>query len=258
MDIKLWEKEIPLVNEKYDTPNKMTTYLLDTDKPVPAVIVLPGGGYAGRAPHEAEPISKFFNSRGFHSFVVHYRVSPYKKPVPLIDAQRAIKLVRYHAADWKVDPDKVFILGFSAGGHLCASTAVMEDMCKFGDEIDKMPAKPSGAVLCYPVIDMANGFGHDGSTRCLLGHPTEEEKQFWSLQNRIDENTPPCFLWHTSEDEAVPVKNSLAFAEKLAEYKIPYELHVFPKGQHGLGLAEGTPDVSKWAPLCADWIDNNF
>lgn len=258
MKLKLWENKIPFFTEGMETPNEMTTYLIDTEKPLPAVVVLPGGGYGMRSPLEAEPVARFFNSRGFHSMVVEYRVAPNRHPAPLADAQRAIKLVRYHAEEWRIDPNKIIILGFSAGGHLAASTAVLVDICPAQDEVGQMNARPNGAVLCYPVISLEESFGHVGSGENLLGEEYNQRKSELSLQNRVNENTPPCFLWHTADDEAVPVQNSLAFAQELRKHKVPYELHIFPHGAHGLDLALGTSDVSKWAGLCADWIINNF
>jgi acetyl esterase/lipase len=258
MKVKLFENSIPAYTEGADTPNSMTAYLLDADKPLPAVIVFPGGGYCGRADYEGEPIAQFYNSRGFHAFVVDYRVLPNRHPAPLLDAQRAVKLVRYHANEWKVDVNRVFTCGFSAGGHLCGCTAVMNDIRMVDDEIDAMDARPNGAILCYPVISGLEEHGHVDSVKNLLDNRYDAEKEAFSLHTCVNEKTTPCFIWHTAEDQCVPVIHSLIFAQKLGEHKIPYELHIFPHGVHGLGLATETPDVSKWADLSADWIINNF
>lgn len=261
MQLKLWDKEIPYLDAGADTPNSLTTYFIDTDKPLPCIVVYPGGGYAVRAPHEGEPIAKFFNSRGMHAVVVDYRVAPNRFPAPLADAQRAIKLVRAHADEWKIDPNRVVTLGFSAGGHLAASTVTLDDVSCEGhtpDDIDKFSALPNGAILCYPVIDVTDKFGHVGSGQNLLGEKYKYENNYFSLQHRVTDKTPKCFLWHTSDDGGVNVKNSLVFAERLRDHGIQLEMHIYPHGAHGLGLAEGTPDVSQWANQAADWVLRNI
>ena len=172
--------------------------------------------------------------------------------------QRAIRLIRRHASEWGVDPQRIFVCGFSAGGHLAASTAIItEDVSAIGDELDRESFRPSGAILCYPVISGQDEHGHIGSHRNLLGERFEADRAALSLQNRVNEQTVPCFIWHTAEDAVVPVIHSLMLAEKLAEYRIPYELHVFPRGYHGLGLSLDKPEyapVSRWAGWSADWI----
>lgn len=258
-DIKLWENEIPFLKEDADTPNYMTFYPADTHHPTACVVVYPGGGYGGRANHEGAPIAEFFNSRGLHAAVVHYRVAPNRHPAPLADAQRAIKIVRQNAKKWYVDPEKVVTLGFSAGGHLAASTVTLPEVktC-VDDEISRQNYLPNGAILCYPVIDIAEVIGHVGSGKNLLGDEYEAKKEEYSLQHRVNEKTPQVFLWHTSEDQGVNVKNSLVFGEKLRDFGIPFEMHIFPHGRHGLGLAKATFDTSKWADLAADWVIRNI
>ncbi len=261
MEIKLWENGIPYLTEGADTPNSMTTYFVETWHPLPCIVVLPGGGYGGRAPHEAGPIAEYFNSRGLHAVVVNYRCAPNRFPAPLADAQRAIKLLRANAQKWKIDPDKIVTLGFSAGGHLCASTLVLDDVSLDGhtpDEVDKMNFRPNGGILCYPVISVKNDFGHVGSGKNLLGEKYEREADYFSLQNRVTDQTPPCFFWHTSEDPGVSVCNSLVFAEKLREHKVPFEMHVYPHGHHGLGLAKTHPDNGQWPAQAADWVIRNI
>lgn len=262
MEIKLWnDGNIPYVTDGAETPNYMTTYFIESDKPLPCVVVYPGGGYSHRAAHEGEPIAEFFNSRGLNAVVVQYRVSPNCHPAPLADAQRAVKILRANADKWKIDPDKIVTLGFSAGGHLAASTITLPDVTanrEGADEIDKFSALPNGAVLCYPVISVDDEYGHVGSGKNLLGDRYEAEKAEFSLEHRVHEKTPQVFLWHTSEDGAVNVKNSLIFGEKLRDMGIPFEMHIFPHGRHGLGLAKDFDDVSKWADLAADWILRNI
>jgi len=189
--------------------------------------------------------------------VLDYRVSPYRHPIPLGDAQRAIRLVRSRAADWKIDPKRVGILGFSAGGHLAGSAATIFDAGKpdAADPIDRESCRPDAAVLCYAVLTFGE-FRHNGSMVNLLGsdNPDAKLRESLSLETRVTRETPPTFLWHTSDDGAVPVENSLLFAAALHKNKVPFELHVFPHGQHGLGLATGVPEVGQWPSLCAAWL----
>ena len=259
--MKIWNNVIPYFDPDADTPNLLKTYLVKTDEPRPCVVVLPGGAYKGRAAHEDEPIAEFFNKRGLHAVVVEYRVFPNHHPAPLSDAQRAIRIVRANATEWKVDPNRIVTCGFSAGGHLCASTILFDDVYSNSyptDEIDREDCMPNGAILCYPVISITEEFGHVGSGKNLLGDRYDAEKEEFCLDRYISDRTPPVFLWHTSEDQAVDVNNSLIFAQKLRAHRIPFELHVFPTGKHGLGLAESYPDVKQWADLAADWVLRNI
>ncbi len=263
MKISLWENNIPYYDENYETPNYMTAYLVDTDVPRPAVVIFPGGGYSHRAPHEGGPIAEYYNSVGYHAFVVEYRVSPNRYPAPLIDAQRAVKIIRYNAKKWMIDSDKVITLGFSAGGHLCAMTLTMDDVCTVtGDEIDKMSAKPNGGVLCYALTSVEEEYGHVSSGKNLLGERYEELKSEYSLEKKITSDTPPCFIWHTFEDPVVNIKNALYFADKLKENNVSCEMHIFPKGRHGLGIGDHIPEENKevrqWAELSAHWIQRTF
>lgn len=261
MQLKLWKNEIPYLDKGAETPNNMTTYFLETDKLLPCIVIYPGGGYGGRAYHEGEPVAQFFNSRGLHAVVVDYRVSPNRFPAPLADAQRAVKILRERSDEWKIDPEKIVVLGFSAGGHLAASTIVLDDVSLAGhtpDETDKFSATPNGAILCYPVISIKKDYGHVGSGMNLLGEKYKFEQDYFSLQNRVSEKTPKCFFWHTSDDGGVNVKNSLVFAEKLREHSIQFEMHVYPHGRHGLGLAPNTEDVRQWADQAADWVWRNI
>ncbi len=261
--LTLWENGIPHLDPNADTPNVLTVYLLD-DKSCtrPCVVIYPGGGYSHRASHhEGEMVAGFFNSRGYHAAVVEYRVAPNRHPAPLADAQRAIRLMRHRAKEWGIDPDRILTLGFSAGGHLCASTLVCEDAPLDGhifDEIDAESARPNGGILCYPVISVDALYGHVGSGKNLLGDRYESEKDKFDLATLVTEKTPKTFLWHTSNDGCVNVKNSLVFAEHLRDCGVPFEMHIYPNGPHGLGLAPDLPDIRTWAPLAADWIERNF
>ncbi len=232
---------------------QLTAYPLDGAGPHPAVLVLPGGGYAHTAPIESEPVARWLNSLGIAAFVLDYRVHPDLHPAPLLDAQRAIRWVRHHAGHWRVDPGRVGVLGFSAGGHLAGSLAVgMQPGGLTGapDLIDTAPVRPELAVLCYPVISM-----HTGSVRNLLGpDATDADRAAVRIDSLIDADTPPTFLWHTADDAGVDVANSLDAARALRLAGVDFELHVFPHGQHGLSIADGDPVVSQWTSLAAVWL----
>jgi acetyl esterase/lipase len=262
MKIKLWENEIPYLDIGADTPNSMNTYFIDTEKPLPCVVVLPGGGYCVRAGHEAEPIAKFFNSRGLHSVVVDYRVSPNRFPAPLADAQRAIKLLRANAEKWNIDINRIVTLGFSAGGHLSGACATLDDVTASrpgADEVDRLNARPNGAVLCYAALSCEKGWGNYGCGENLLGKERcKYESEYFTIQNRVTDQTPPIFMWHTSDDPVVNVTNALVFGERLRDHKIPFEMHIYPHGPHGIGLAKDYEDSAHWADLAADWIIRNI
>lgn len=219
------------------------------------VIVCPGGGYGHRAAHEAEPIARALNERGLAACVCDYRVAPYRHPYPLLDAQRAIRWVRAHAGALNVNPEAVGILGFSAGGHLAATAGTHYDPGRAdGDEIDRRSCRPDALVLCYPVISFGE-FGHRGSRANLLGeHPAPELVQSLSNETQVTADTPPTFLWHTADDAGVPVQNSLLFAQALSAHRVPYELHVYRSGRHGLGLAPEFPRIATWMDLCVGWL----
>ncbi len=254
--LPLWESTPPAMKVDDGFRPTLTTCLLKTEEPLGAVIVVPGGGYGGRAEHEKWPIADFFNQAGFHAFVLDYRVSPHRHPEPLMDAQRAIRMVRARAAEWKVKPDKIAILGFSAGGHLTASSGVFFEPGKSDadDPIERVSSRPDALVLCYPVIS-SKDFGHRGSFDNLLGKdasPAERAKL--SLEDQVRDDTPPTFLWSTANDEGVPVENSIQFARSLRAKGIPFEMHIYPDGPHGLGLAPDFPQIATWTTLCAEWL----
>lgn len=237
----------------------ITAYWADGEGPKPAMIVCPGGGYRHKAKHEGEPVARWLNGIGITAFVLDYRVAPHRHPLPLSDAQRAIRLVRHRAADWGVDPSRICILGFSAGGHLAASAGTMEAPAASGntDPVERESTRPDLMVLCYPVITFGEG-GHEGSRLNLLGpDPSPELRAQLSVENRVSADTPPAFVWHTADDLSVPVQNSLKFVNALASFGIPFELHVFPHGRHGLGLAEEDEHVQQWTRLCAAWLRKN-
>lgn len=221
--------------------------------PTTAVLVLPGGGYAGHAPHEAEVVAHWLSSAGWHAFVLRYPVSPEETseplhPAPLSAAVAAMRWIRSGAHGLAIAPGSVGVLGFSAGGHLAAS------LCHADRLADAPDAVPDFAVLCYPVISMVTE-PHVGSTRRLLGpDPDPADLARMSLASQVHPHTPPTFVWHTAADVGVPVSHSLGYAAALAAQQVPFELHVFPEGPHGLGLGYSDPTVRQWTELCEDWI----
>ncbi|MBI3974078.1 MAG: alpha/beta hydrolase [Chloroflexi bacterium] len=235
----------------------LTPYLIEGDHTRAAVVVCPGGGYARRAPHESGPVARWLNTLGLHAFVLDYRVAPHRHPVPLGDARRALRFVRHHAREWRVDPQRIGILGFSAGGHLAASVSTHFDdgNPEADDPIEHHSCRPDLAILCYAVITFGDAFRHTGSMRNLLGDdPPEALRRLLSNELHVTADTPPTFLWHTAEDAGVPVENSLLYAAALSRHKVPFELHVYPTGKHGLGLAQDHPQVRNWTELCAVWL----
>lgn len=258
--LPLWQGKPPAQSPEDAFQPTLDLFLVPGDAgrnaPRGAVLVCPGGGYGGRAPHEQAPIAEHFNRAGLHAFVVQYRVAPHRHPAPLLDASRALRIIRRNAEAWRVDPERIAICGFSAGGHLAASLGVHFDLddLNVGDELDEVNARPDALILAYPVIS-SEDFGHRGSFRNLLGpDPDPALVALMSLERQVTTQTPPAFLWHTADDAAVPVKNSLRFAEAMSEHDVPFELHVYPHGVHGLGLAEAQPNVATWAALCVTWL----
>ena len=258
--MRLWPNSIPLWNDADDREQPWLEFYPHADGGTRGcVLVFPGGGYGMRAPHEAEPIARAANDAGFHAAVCHYRVQFREKPQaldlgPLYDAQRAIRILRSHADDWGIG--KIATLGFSAGGHLCASTATLwRSDTPNEDDLSSLSAKPDAFVPCYPVITSEASSIQRGSFLNLLGEAASSERidQF-SLEKHVDNETPPCFVWHTADDEIVHLNNALLLTEQLQAHEVPVELHVFPHGKHGLGLAEDDPVVSQWWPLCVNWL----
>ncbi|MCL5269001.1 MAG: alpha/beta hydrolase [bacterium] len=255
--MNLWDKDPPHYNPEISKEiPRLTPYLLQGVEPRGCVIVFPGGGYVGRAPHESEPIARWLNSLGLASFVLDYRVMPNRHPVPLQDAQRAIRLVRHRAHEFGVDPGHIGILGFSAGGHLAATAGTLFDAGDPAapDPIDRVSSRPDAMVLCYAVISFLK-YSHIGSLKNLLGdHPTQELLTRLSAERQVTADTPPAFIWHTADDPVVPVANSLMMAQAMSDASRSFELHVFPHGRHGMGLAADDPSVSAWTALCGEWL----
>jgi len=257
--INLWPENFCQGKSKdVDFTPTLDIYTIECAEPKGAVVICPGGGYAHRAEHEGKDIALRFNKLGFHAFVVQYRVAPNRFPAPQQDVFRAIKIVRSRAKEWNVKAAKIAVCGFSAGGHLtaCSGTLFNEVQFTVGDETDKCSQKPDALILCYPVISSGE-HGHIGSFVNLLGEDADMSlREKYSLEKRITTETPPTFLWHTGEDPGVPVENSLLWCLGLRKHKIPFELHVFPEGRHGLGLGvdPDVPEIQVWPELCATWL----
>ncbi|MCA9093279.1 MAG: alpha/beta hydrolase [Planctomycetaceae bacterium] len=267
--IPLWPNGAPGAkgNHSIDRPTLTLFPAAEGKRTGGAVIVCPGGGYGGHAmTYEGYDVARWFNSLGVSAYVLQYRVSPYRHPIPLGDLQRAIRLVRSHAEDWKIDPKKVGILGFSAGGHLCstASTHFDSGNPKAEDPIDRQSCRPDLAILCYPVISFTEEFTHKGSRSNLLGaNPDPELVKFLSSELQVTSETPPTFLFHTDGDTGVPPENSTAYYLALRKAKVTAELHIFKNGPHGVGLGNNKgmpnnpfPELAIWPKLCESWLKN--
>lgn len=306
--IRLWEGDAPgtLGKEDHDVPT-LTPYLPAEGKASgTAIVVCPGGGYGGLAPHEGEGYAKWLADNGVSAFVLKYRLGSkgYRHPVMLGDASRAIRLVRSKAAEWKLDPKRIGIMGSSAGGHLASTAVTHFDAGKAdaADAIEKQSSRPDFGILCYAVITMQDGVTHGGSKKNLLGDKPDpalvellsNEKQVTNETGIVsrDEDksgdissaspkktetranaaaaakvgeskaTPPCFVWSTQEDKAVPVMNSLQFVMALEKAGIVYDFHVYQKGPHGIGLSEGkngvaATDIHPWGKDLLFWLKQN-
>jgi len=259
----LWSNGAPgaLGTGPKDIPT-LTIYLPDTDKATGAALVIcPGGAYAGLAPHEGDHYARFFCEHGIAGFVLKYRLgsASYRHPAMLQDAARAIRTVRARAAEWKLDPKRVGIIGSSAGGHLASTLLTHFDAGRADadDPIERQSSRPDLGLLCYPVISLMN-FAHQGSIKNLLGdNPSPEQLKELSNELHVTKDTPPCFIWHTAEDKGVLVENSLMFADALKKADVPFALHIYEKGPHGLGLGSrqyGLGDRHPWTGECIFWL----
>ena len=258
----LWPQGAPgaLGDRPEDRP-MLYIFLPPAEKAVgTAVCICPGGGYGALAmDHEGRQIAEWLNDLGIAAFVVDYRHrrKGYGHPAPLQDALRAVRTVRARAEEFGVRPDRIGILGFSAGGHLASTVITHFDGGNpdASDPIERVSSRPDFAILCYPVIAFGEPFTHLGSQRNLLGeNPDPELLRSLSSEKQVRPDTPPTFLFHTDEDRGVPPENSVAFYLALRKAGVPAELHIFRIGRHGLGLAKGTPGTEFWPQLCEAWL----
>ena len=228
-----------------------------------AVVICPGGGYHVLAYRwEGTDIARAFNAKGIAAIVLKYRLPISNNNIerhksPLLDAKRAMRMVRSHAKEWNIKPDKIGIMGFSAGGHLASTLSTHFDSGnqQATDTIEQVTCRPDFSILIYPVISFNDGFTHKGSAKALLGeNPSQEMLKSFSNELQVTENTPPTFLVHSEDDTAVPVKNSLVYYEALQKNNVSAEMHLYPYGGHGYSLAIGKGHLSTWIDRCTDWI----
>ena len=225
-----------------------------------AMVICPGGGYGMLAPHEGNDYALWLNQHGVTCFVLKYRLgsSGYHYPVEFEDVTRAIRWVRAHAADYKIDPNRIGIMGSSAGGHLSSMALTHFDSgdTNSPDPVERQSSRPDIGILCYPVITMGE-FTHRGSRNSLLGtNQSPEMVKYLSSELQVTANTPPCFLWTTFEDRTVPMEDSMMFAEALRKNRVPFDLHIYQKGGHGMGLKDKPPFANPhpWAADCLFWL----
>ncbi len=263
--INLWEGQAPgaLGNEPRDIPT-LTVYM-PRNAPasgITAVVICPGGGYGALASnHEGRQVASYLNALGVAAFVLKYRLGPrYHHPIELGDAQRAVRMVRAHAADWHIAPDRIGIMGFSAGGHLASSISTHFDSGKpdAADPIDRASCRPDFAVLGYPVISMTEPWTHQGSKRNLLGdNPSPELARSMSSELQVTPQTPTTFIFQTNADKTVPAENSIYYFLALRKAGVPAEMHIFQNGPHGVGLGMEDFALGEWPKLLANWMRVN-
>jgi len=264
--VPLWQGPAPLSNgtNATDVPN-LTLFLPErTTLPTAAIVICPGGGYAGLSfTHEGTNVAKYFQSHGVAGLVLRYRLpkNGYLHPVPMMDVQRAMRLVRSHTSDWHIDPAKVGVMGFSAGGHLASTLSTHFDAGnpQVGDPVGSLSCRPNFAVLVYPVISSRPDIAHRGSFANLLG-PNPDPKVLHSLSNetQVTANTPPTILVHALDDKSVPPQNSELYYQALQQAKVTSTLQEYPKGGHGFGYGQ-VPDNSPpgWLDKAFEWLRGN-
>ncbi len=262
-----------------EAPATMTTYIKErypndqNEFMRPLILICPGGGYGHHSPREGEAIALKMLSYGYNAVVLRYSLSPNEFPCQVIEAAYAMNYIREHAAEWDVDADKIVIAGFSAGGHVAASLSMMwnqKELEPFVNCILKKDAsaiRPDGLLLGYPVITSGE-FAHRGSFEKLIASNYDELLESVSLETRVTADMPPVFLWHTVTDNSVPVENSLLFASALKKQNVPFEMHIFPNGNHGLGLGTKETDtkdgkhyqseVAVWTDLFETWMEHTM
>jgi len=243
------DKDIPTLAPFLPDPAKATGA---------AVVICPGGGYSQLAAHEGADYARFLNEQGVAGFVLKYRLGSggYRHPIMLQDAARAVRIVRARAGEWHVDPKQIGIMGSSAGGHLASTLLTHYDAgdTNSPDVIERQSSRPDFGILCYAVITMGQ-FTHQGSKNNLLGRdPSPELVRSLSNELQVTRDTPPCFIWHTWEDTAVPVENSLQFAAALRQAGVRFDLHLYQKGGHGMGLGTNTWDPARRHPWSGDLV----
>jgi len=251
--MNLWENHMPFCDGSIAFTPYLTPYIVQGAKL--GIVVCAGGGYAERADYEGRHYAQWLNTIGISALVLEYRVAPYKAPAICSDVQRAIRVAKKELVSYGVE--KIGIMGSSAGGHLAAMASVHFDKEFYPpeDETDRLSSRPDFTVLCYPVIDMYE-HRHDNTRTNLIGRvPKKQDKDFFSAHLQVSDGTPPAFIWHTANDDGVAAVNSMLYATALAECHVPYELHIYPDGPHGLGLADTSTYVAQWKDALIRWLN---
>lgn len=232
-----------------------------------AVLILPGGGYDYCSEREGDPIAYRFLGAGFAAFVLRYSCCNKKFPTNLLECAASLKYIRDNAEKFDINPDRIFVMGFSAGGHLAATMANLWNSEKLADilECNSENLRVNGSILCYPVILSDPGFTHEGSISNLLKHEDDPDlREYLSMDKHVGEQTPRTFIWHCADDGCVPVENTLYYITALSAHKIPFESHIYPSGGHGLSLCDNTtatwpghiqPCAADWVKKCIDWMN---
>lgn len=264
-------EELDIKVEGYEENGRLVLYLLDNSPEMrpqqkrSLVLICPGGGYAMTSDREAEPLAMRFLAMGYHAAVLRYSVAPARYPLALLQLARSVLYLKEHADTFFIDRERIIVQGSSAGGHLAASLGVFWNRPFLAEALDTESSmlKPAGLMLSYPVIT-SGPYAHRGSFECLLGEREKELSGEMSLEKQVTKDTPPTFLWHTETDDTVPVENSLLFFQALHEQGVPVELHIYPVGGHGLGLANAETanrdgygiqkECQSWIGLAGQWL----
>ena len=231
----------------------------DAGKKFAAVLICPGGGYHIQASHEGQPFARLFAMNGIIGIVLTYRVYPDRYPGSYSDACRAIRFLRRNADNYNIDPDRIGIMGFSAGGHLASTVATQPELYKdkHDDLVGSVSARPDRLILGYPVISFVDDYAHTGSAKALLGEePDPKMARQLSNNHQVTKDNPPVFLFHTAEDKGVPPQNSMSFAEACIQNDVPVEMHLYETGKHGVGMALDTPSLRSWSDLLINWLSS--
>jgi len=279
--IPLYSEGIPCANNltmefEYESPGHRLLKKINTpeilyypsqvnskDNNRPAILVIPGGGYVTNSiDKEGIEIAKWLNDFGISAFVLKYRLPEWdssncKSQIALMDAQRSIRIIRSNAEEWGYNPDKIGVLGFSAGGHLASTLSVHNDngIENSKIEIEKIGSRPDFSILIYPVITMKDPYAHSGSRESLLGKkPSKEDIKYFSPEMQVNTNTPPTILIHSTDDEVVPVENSIMYYQALIKNNIPASIHVWENGGHGYGISRAVGSVKSWTKITQEWI----
>ena len=260
MQIRLWDGPAPLAIGTYDADVPALELFAPAGDLAArgCVLICPGGGYGFLAPHEGATVGAFLASNGILGAVLRYRLGPrYRHPAPLLDASRAMRLLRHRAGELRIDPRRVAVLGFSAGGHVASTLSTHFDAgdAKATDAVDRESSRPDAAILCYPVITMTSPFTHAGSRNNLIGTPADAALvERLSNERQVTSQTPPTFVFHTADDAHVPIENALLYVDALRRAKVSFEAHLYERGEHGVGLASDDPRLGTWGPLMVSWL----